>query len=162
VTETLTTATETDLVPLLALLEGADLPTAGFIDHLATALVARDGGSVIGSVAIELYGEDALLRSLAVAPAVRGQGLGQRLVDAGLALARKRGTRRVWLLTTTAAQFFPRFGFEPVEQSALPSALGASAELRGACPISAVAMMLALCGSDRPPPRLRVSDPKLG
>jgi GNAT superfamily N-acetyltransferase len=46
---------------------------------------------VIGSVAIELYGEEALLRSLAVAPAVRGQGLGQRLVDAGLALGAERG-----------------------------------------------------------------------
>jgi amino-acid N-acetyltransferase len=100
--------------------------------------------------------------SLCVAPAVRGQGLGQRIVDAGLALARKRGARRVWLLTVSAERFFPRFGFEPVERSALPSALGASAELRGACPTSAVAMMLDLGGSDCSPPRHSFPNPELG
>lgn len=131
-----------DLPRLFELLAGADLPTAGFAEHLGTALVARDGERLVGCVALESYGDEALLRSLVVAPAARGTGLGERLTAAALELARERGARRVWLLTTTAERFFPRFGFRRVERSALPPALDASAELRGACPASAVAMRL--------------------
>ena len=129
-----------DLESILRMLAGAGLPTAGVAEHLASALVARAGCRVVGCVALELYGEEALLRSLAVVPAVRGSGLGVRLAEAALELARERGARRVWLLTTTAERFFPRFGFERVERSSLPAALDASAELRGACPASAIAM----------------------
>lgn len=133
-----------ELDGLLALLADAALPTAGFAAHLEDALVVRDDGRLLGCVALELYGEEALLRSLAVAPAARGRGLGERLTAAALDLAAARGARRVWLLTTTAERFFPRFGFLAVERDELPAALAASAELRGACPASAVAMGLEL------------------
>lgn len=133
-----------ELDSLLALLAAAELPTAGFAPCLEDALVARDGDGIAGCVALELYGEEALLRSLAVAPAARGRGLGERLTAAALDLAEARGARRVWLLTTTAERFFPRFGFLAVERDELPEALAASAELRGACPASAVAMGLEL------------------
>ena len=129
-----------DLESIVRMLAGAGLPTAGVAEHLSNALVARAGCRVVGCVALELYGEEALLRSLAVVPAVRGSGLGIRLAEAEIELARAWGAKRVWLLTTTAERFFPRFGFERVERSALPSALEASAELRGACPASAIAM----------------------
>jgi amino-acid N-acetyltransferase len=133
-----------DLDGLQELLAGAGLPTAGFTDQFGAALVARDGERLAGCVALELYGREALLRSLVVAPEVRGTGLGERLTEAALQLAHERGARRVWLLTTTAERFFPRFGFRRVERNALPAALEASAELRGACPASAVAMGLDL------------------
>jgi len=135
-------ARQADRGAMLALLASAELPTAGFAAHLGSALVARDGATVAGCVALELYGDEVLLRSLVVSPAERGTRLGERLTAAVLDLARERGARRVWLLTTTAERFFPRFGFERVERSALPPALDASAELRGACPASAVAMRL--------------------
>lgn len=145
----ITAASRDELPKLLALLEGSGLPTAGVGEHLDAALVARVGCRVSGCVALELYGEEALLRSLVVVPGARGTGLGERLTEAALAFARERGVRRVWLLTTTAERFFPRFGFERVERSALPAALEASEELRGACPASAVAMKLEL-GAARP------------
>jgi amino-acid N-acetyltransferase len=133
-----------ELDALLALLTAAGLPTAGFTDCLGRVLVAREGDRVLGCVALELYGEEALLRSLVVAPAARGRGLGERLTAAALDRADASGARRVWLLTTTAERFFPRFGFLAVERDELPAALAASAELRGACPASAVAMGLEL------------------
>lgn len=144
VTVTIGPAAAADLDALLFRLGQAELPTAGFAPWLDSALVARADEAVVGGVALELYGEEALLRSLVVAPSERGQGLGERLTAAALDLARARGARRVWLLTTTAERFFPRFGFRVVERADLPSALGASAELRGACPASAVAMELEL------------------
>jgi amino-acid N-acetyltransferase len=47
----------------------------------------------------------------------------------------------VALLTETADGWFPRFGFRPVPREALPAALSASAELRGACPATARALL---------------------
>jgi amino-acid N-acetyltransferase len=139
-----------ELDALLALLASAGLPTAGFADCLGDALVARDGERIGGCVALELHGEEALLRSLVVAPAARGRGLGEKLTAAALDRAESRGARRVWLLTTTAERFFPRFGFLAVEREELPAALAASAELRGACPASAVAMGLELDDAGAP------------
>lgn len=131
-----------DRASIERLVAANDLPLQGLAEHLGSALVARVDGSVVGCVALELYGEEALLRSLAVAPECRGRGLGLRLAGAAVEMARRRGARRVWLLTTTAEAFFPRLGFRRVGREHVPTALGASAELRGACPASAVAMRL--------------------
>lgn len=141
---TIEPAQPADLDAALFRLSQASLPAAGFAAQLGTTLVARSDDAVVGCVALELYGEEALLRSLVVAPAARGQGLGERLTAAALELARSRGVRRAWLLTETAERFFPRFGFRRVERGELPAALAESEELRGACPASAVAMGLEL------------------
>jgi amino-acid N-acetyltransferase len=127
-----------------ALLAAAALPLAGFSDHLGTTLLADGGGAVVGCVALELYGADALLRSLAVSAPWRDRGVGRALVTAAIELAAGRGARRLWLLTTTADRYFPRYGFSVVDRSAIAPAMGASAELRGACPATAVAMKLDL------------------
>ena len=133
---------EADLKPVLTLLAKNGLPDAGFADHSATALVAREDRIVVGSVALELHGPAALLRSLAVTATRRGEGLGRRLTLAALALARRQGVDRVYLLTETAEGFFARFGFEPVERAAVDPAVKRSVEFTSACPASAVAMML--------------------
>ena len=55
-----------DLPALFALLEDNGPPTSGLSAHLATTLVARESERLVGSAALELYGTDALLRSVAV------------------------------------------------------------------------------------------------
>lgn len=118
------------------------LPVAGARDHLANFVVAVENGEVVGCAGAEAYGDVALGRSVAVAPTRHRRGLGRLLVDALLADARRRGVRRVCLLTTTAAEYFAAFGFEVLPIGNLPAALSASEELRGACPSSAAAMCL--------------------
>ena len=135
-----TPARADDLPDILTLLKESGLPVAGIEQHLDTTLVARDNGRVIGCAAIEVYGESGLLRSIAVDRAWRGVGLGQRLTQAALQLAHARGISEVYLLTTTADQFFPRFGFERIAREDIVPALAASEELRGACPDTAIAM----------------------
>src|SRR5262249_21525770 len=56
-------ATERDVPEILALLERLHLPIDGVDEHLATMLVAREGGHVVGTAALELYADGALLRS---------------------------------------------------------------------------------------------------
>ena len=140
-TLTLEGAIPTDWPAIQALLQEAGLPTDGMAEHLATALVVRGPEGVVACGALELYGESALLRSLAVAPARRGEGLGQRLVHALLSQARERGVRRVTLLTETAGAFFPRFGFRPIPRQEVDPAVQASLEFSHLCPESAQAFL---------------------
>jgi amino-acid N-acetyltransferase len=125
---------------IVALLEASGLPVAGVADHRGTALVARRGGAVIGSAALEVYPDGALLRSVAVDPSARGTGLGQRLTAAALELAGDLGAPAVYLLTTTAEAFFPRFQFEAITRDDVPASVRQSIEFRSACPASAVVM----------------------
>ena len=122
------------------LLEENHLPVAGLRQHLTTAVVARQAGRVVGSAALEVYEGGVLLRSVAVTPALQGIGLGGQLTDAAIQLARELQAPAVFLLTTTAERYFPKFGFEPIERSAVPPSVQTSIEFRSACPSNAVVM----------------------
>jgi amino-acid N-acetyltransferase len=143
-------ATPADAAAIAALLRAADLPHADFAAHLADFLVARRGGAVIGAVGLERHGGHALLRSLVVAPAQRGAGLGGRLVDRLEGRARYLGVRRFYLLTTTAEAFFARRGFRRIARSRVPAAITATCEFRSLCPVSAVCMARAVTPAARP------------
>ncbi|PYO42735.1 MAG: GNAT family N-acetyltransferase [Gemmatimonadetes bacterium] len=136
----ITAATPADLPAVLELIDASGLPRAGLDDHVATTLVARESSRIVGTAALELYGGSALLRSVAVAAAVRGQGLGQRLTTAALELASRHGVRTVYLLTETAGEFFPKLGFTMIERSAVDPAVQVSQEFTTACPASALVM----------------------
>ena len=130
-----------ELESVLALLTRLGLPVDGLAEHAGTALVARErGGRVVGSAALEVYGSEALLRSVAVDPSVQGSGLGRRLTEAAVALANRLSLTRLYLLTETAGEFFPRFGFREIARDKVPRAVRESVEFRIACPASAVAM----------------------
>ena len=120
------------------------LPLAGAREHLDAFLVAESDGAVIGCIGAEYYGEAALMRSLAVTPDARGQGVGSGLVVRLLAGLRQRNVRSAAIVTTTADGFFTRFGFVPVAREEIPAALLVSQEFNGACPASAKAMLLRL------------------
>ncbi|OLD94743.1 MAG: GNAT family N-acetyltransferase [Gemmatimonadetes bacterium] len=137
-------ATPSDLPAIFDLLDQSKLPRAGLDQHLGTTLVAKESKRVVGSAALELYGSAALLRSVAVAAERRGQGLGQTLTAAALDLAHRRGVRTVYLLTETAGDFFPRFGFRPIPRSDVDQAVLDSPEFTTACPVSALVMARSL------------------
>ncbi|HEY6208709.1 MAG TPA: hypothetical protein VIW28_06595, partial [Gemmatimonadales bacterium] len=65
---------------------------------------------------------------------------GAALTATALDLARRRGVRTVYLLTETAAGFFPKFGFHPIPRPAVDPAVLGSAEFTTACPASALVM----------------------
>jgi amino-acid N-acetyltransferase len=129
-----------DRSAVLALLESAGLPTAGLDRAADSLLVARSDNRVIGSVALEEYPSGVLLRSVAVDVGWRGKGLGQRLTAAALSLAAARGHRAAFLLTTSAAGFFPRFGFAVITRDQVPSDVAGSIEFSSACPATAIVM----------------------
>ena len=130
-----------------SLLQVHQLPLDGVQEHLSTFIVAHVYGEVIGVAGTEVRGDVALLRSVAVVPGMHGMhgmGIGLDMVQTLLNQARRRQIRQVFLLTTTAGAYFPRFGFAPVDRGVAPEALKASAEFQGACPASAALLGLTL------------------
>lgn len=130
-----------DFAAVNELLAAAELPVAGVRDSFGEFVVAESGGRRVAAAGLERHGDVGLLRSVVVDPTFRGAGLGAALTERILERARAQCLESVYLLTTTAADFFPRLGFRRIERAELPAALNASEELRGACPDTAIAMV---------------------
>ena len=129
-----------DLDRIEAMLRDAHLPLDGARNAFRVGFVAEDRQALVGAVALEMYPDSALLRSLVVDRAAQGKGLGGRLTQAAIDEARRRGVHEIYLLTTTAEHFFPRFGFVAVDRQSLPPSIQGSIEFQSACPASAIAM----------------------
>lgn len=138
---TLRSARATDLPAVLGLLEAAGLPRDGVAEGLVRLCLAEVDGRLAGVAGLERYGTSALLRSVAVAEDQRGRKVAGRLVQRMLEEARDESIHDVYLRTTTAEGYFPRFGFEKVDQAEVPEAVKASVEFQGACPSSAACMV---------------------
>lgn len=122
------------------LLKKADLPHEDVAIGRQTFLVAISDGRIVGTVGLEAYCADGLLRSLAVDEKCRGRGLGSKLVEEMTEEARKMGVRELYLLTMTAAPFFAKHGFERMEREKAPAALQGTTEFASLCPVSSVCM----------------------
>jgi amino-acid N-acetyltransferase len=77
--------------------------------------VGEVGGEVIGCGALHVLWSDlGEVRTIAVHPKVRGQGVGHRIVDRLLEVARELHLQRVFVLTFEV-EFFGRHGFTEIE-----------------------------------------------
>lgn len=125
-------------------LRQAALTEAGLDGPALWFVVAERAGQVVGCAGLEAYGRWGLLRSVAVAPEHRGGGLGRLLVGRVLGEAGSRGMEGVYLLTDSADDWFPRFGFSPAHRADVPREVRQSVEFQGACDESARVMFLSL------------------
>ena len=125
------------------LLTAAGLPLGGLTrDYPGGYVVARDDMRLVGCAGVEVYREAGLLRSVAVSAAVRGHGIGARLVADRRAWAASRGLSALYLLTLGAADYFAGLGFRAVERDAVAVAVQASDEFTTTCPRAAACMVL--------------------
>ncbi len=134
-------ATPADLTAIRDLLERNGLPTSDLASSGARFTVACENTRLLGAGALERFGSAALLRSVAVEPARRGQGLGRHLLKALELQARATGITQLVLLTQTARQFFEHQGYRPVDRGQVPQGVRESAEFRSLCPASAECMV---------------------
>jgi amino-acid N-acetyltransferase len=135
-------ARRSDLPSIRWLLDVEFLPSAditeGSLEHF---LVYRDHLGVAGVVGLERYGDVALLRSLVVAGERKGRGIGKGLVTAAEALAAELQVRSIYLLTTTAADFFEYRGFRRIGREEAPPEIRSTQEFSSLCPSTAVLMV---------------------
>jgi amino-acid N-acetyltransferase len=130
-----------DLAGAIELLGRCELPAEGVAERFGHYFVVReDDGRVVGLAGLEVHGEDGLLRSVAVDPDYRGLGLAAALVAAVFERVHRLELRGVYLLTTTARDYFARHGFADCPRDAAPPAIRESWEFRSGCPATAVFM----------------------
>ncbi|HEU5135323.1 MAG TPA: arsenic resistance N-acetyltransferase ArsN2 [Steroidobacteraceae bacterium] len=124
-----------------ALLEAAQLPTADLTpDHCERFFYQGPPDAPTGLVGLELFGDVALLRSLVVRPTVRAAGLGSALLRHAEGFARSTEVNTVYLLTTTAEEFFTRRGYVRTARESAPPAIRTTREFAGICPASSAFM----------------------
>ncbi len=140
-------STRDDDARIRAFLEAAGLPAADVETGRQEYLLAEEGGTLIGTIGLERAGQDGLSRSLAVAPERRGRGLAARLDQAVVELARARGVRTLYLLTTTAEGYAARRGYQRIPRSEVPPAVLALPQFEALCPGTAVCMRRSLGAS---------------
>lgn len=135
-----------DVVPLLAA-EG--LPVDDIAADGVHLWVARDDkdGAPVGCVGLERHGDSGLLRSLAVAPPLRGTGLGARLLARAEQAAHEGGVTSLYLLTTGDGAFFARHGFSAKDRAAVPESIRRTRQFSSLCPSSARLMGKGMAGS---------------
>ena len=98
------------------------------------------GNELVGTGALEVYGDFALLRSLSVKFGLRGQSMGSMITENLLTLASENGLKGVYLLTETAHGFFLKKGFIDVARETVPPEVRTSSEFSQVCPATAVCM----------------------
>jgi amino-acid N-acetyltransferase len=125
----------------IALLEGAGLPSGDLTPaHLEHFFYCGAEAAPTGMVGVELYGADALLRSLVVSQGARRKGLATALLEHVEDYARAQGVRVMYLLTSTAESFFEQQGYQRISRTEVAPAIQATREFQDLCPQSSTLM----------------------
>jgi amino-acid N-acetyltransferase len=132
-------ASQNSFTAAIRLLENCKLP-ASDIQPETKLFVMEEGNKVIATVALEHDHNDALLRSLSVETNYRNKGVGQQLVSFIEDYARQQGVQNIYLLTTTAADFFNKKGYQKIERTEAPPFIQNTSEFSSVCPSSATVM----------------------
>jgi amino-acid N-acetyltransferase len=138
-------ATEVDTAAIRSLLESQKLPTETVGTTMTEFYLAVINEAIIGVAGFEHYGEDVLLRSVAVPTSLQKKRIGSQLVDWMISLAKQRNIKRIVLLTETASKFFAKKGFIAVDRSSIKNeSMKKSSQFGSCCCSSAICMKLDL------------------
>jgi amino-acid N-acetyltransferase len=125
-----------------SLLKASNLP-ADDLNFKKDLLVGYyEGNALVGTGALEIYGDFGLLRSLSVKLGIRGKAVGTTITEFLIQEAKKKNLKGIYLLTETAHGFFIKKGFQDIARDKVPSELKVSSEFSHVCPESAACMVL--------------------
>lgn len=138
---TLSRASDNDYQGLTTLLTSVNLPIEDLPGDLTNFVLAKQDDQIIGSAGLEILGPFALLRSLAVHVACQGKGIGNALYQSIITVALEKNIKNLYLITTTADQYFEKLGFKRIDRAKVPEAIQQTAQFSDICPASSVVMM---------------------
>lgn len=133
-----------DLAQLQALLRANHLPDDDCDAQAEIFSAIYQNRELIAAGGLEAAGDCALLRSIVVRADQRGSGLARQMTDYLLRQAEAEGRVAVYLLTESAAAYFTRLGFVPVDRAAVPAAITQTRQFAALCPDSASCLYLPL------------------
>jgi amino-acid N-acetyltransferase len=137
-------ATEPDYPAIIELLRSCDLPVEDIAPGRQEFLISGPAGSLEGCIGLERRGSYGLVRSLAVAEAKRGSGLGAFLLGKIIAGSSQLSMDALFLLTATASSFFGARGFSSIGRDEVPPEIASTEEFKSICPLSSTVMRLCL------------------
>lgn len=121
------------------LLREAGLPDEDVRADAPTFYLGTVDGEPVGVGGLEHHGDAALVRSVVVEAEERGAGHGTALVEA-LCDRAAADAAEAYLLTTDAAAFFARLGFERIDREDAPPAIRETRQFGDLCPSAATCM----------------------
>ncbi len=130
---------EEERLQAIAILQQQKLPTSD-IDEDKLLYLLMNGETVIGTAGLEIFDDCALLRSVSVIKEEQGKGYGKIINEGMESFAKKSGINCLYLLTTTAKDFFDKQGYCVISRDEAPVALQQTAEFASLCPSSAIVM----------------------
>ena len=100
-------------------------PRGKIVDRGGQVFYLLDGGEVQGTCAVLRHNaQECEIAKMAVAPAARGRGFSDLLMEASVAFARRIGSRKVVIISNTllepAIRLYRKHGFVPVPLAADP------------------------------------------
>jgi amino-acid N-acetyltransferase len=135
-----------DFESVISLLKSCDLPIQDITpEKLSSFFSYHDATKIIGVIGLELYENIGLLRSLAVLPDHRNFGIANKLLITIEKYAISKHIKTVYLLTTTASDYFIKHGFSKISRDSVPEQIKRTSEFDGVCPKTATLMYKHLC-----------------
>lgn len=136
--------TAKDISQVTGLLRQCGLPFADCHEHISHFIGVFNEGCLIATGGIEVLGSSGLLRSVAVAAAWRGNGVGDMVVRQLHDQAAQMRIKRLYLLTETAETYFHALGYQALSRKNLPLDITHTQQFVSLCPASAQAMVVDL------------------
>jgi amino-acid N-acetyltransferase len=123
----------------LALLQESNLPVSDLDDQKELYGLVHDT-EIAGTGGLELFDNCALLRSVSVKKDLQGNGLGKFITRELEKISKQRGIDCIYLLTTTAKDFFSKEGYGIISREEVPDSIKSTSEFSSVCPSSAIVM----------------------
>jgi len=134
---------ENERQQVMSLLQAQKLPVSD-INEDSLLYLFLDGETAIGTAGLDIFDDCALLRSVSVIAGVQGKGYGRKLNEQIEKFAKDSGINCVYLITTTAKDFFERQGYCVIKREEAPEAIKQTEQFTGLCPSSAIVMKKSL------------------
>ncbi len=123
-------ATGNDIQFITALLLDADLPPDDLETWIGNFLLLSVEGKTVGCIGLESWGKVGLLRSFVISEDYRSKGLGIKLYNRLIALAKEMKLRSILLLAKGASKFFEKNGFKFIERNEAPESVKKSIQFQ--------------------------------
>ena len=124
---------------VIELLQQQNLPVSD-IDESKLLFLLKDGDKIIGTAGLEVFDDCALVRSVSVVKEAQGKGYG-KLINTKLEnFAKEKNITSLYLLTTTAKDFFEKQKYTVVNRDEVPESIQQTKEFSSLCPSSATVM----------------------
>jgi amino-acid N-acetyltransferase len=124
---------------VIALLKENDLPTSD-LDSAKDLFALLKKDAVVGTGGLEFFSGCALLRSVSVRKDQQGKGLGRFINHELEKISKQRRITCLYLLTTTAKEFFEKEGYGVISREETPLQIKSTSEFSSLCPASAIVM----------------------